>query len=72
MYLEHVNDNNVNIYILYTCYIVFILCISTSIILTFVLSNNIHYYLLNGKFPNIYGKKNYEIDVDNIFNKLTI
>ena len=38
----------------------------------FDLSNNIHYYLLNGKFPNMYKKKLLEIDVDNIFNKLTI
>ena len=41
MYLERINNNNVNIYILYTCdfhaqnNIVFILCIS---ILTFILS----------------------------------
>ena len=44
MYLERVNNNDVNIYILYTCdfhvqnNIVFILFISTGIILTFILS----------------------------------
>ena len=44
VYLESFNNNNVNIYILYTCdfqtqnNIVFILCISSSIILTFILS----------------------------------
>ena len=65
VYLERINNNNVNIYILYTCdfhaqnNIIFIFCISTCIILTFILSllfifnfnffdlsNNIHYYLL--------------------------
>ena len=44
MYLERVNNNIVIIYILYICdfhaqnKIVFIFCISTSIILTFILS----------------------------------
>ena len=44
VYLERVNDNNVNIYILCTCdfhpqnNILFIFCISTNIILTFILS----------------------------------
>ena len=84
VYLERVNINNVNIYILYPCdfhaqnNIVFIFYISNCIILTFILSllfifnynfffdlsNNIHYYLLNGKFPNMYNRKKYfEIDV---------
>ena len=44
VYLERINNNNVNIYILYTSdfhaqnNIVFILCISASIMLTFILS----------------------------------
>ena len=31
----------------------------------FDLSNKLHYYLLNGKFPN---KKNFEIHIGTIFN----
>ena len=38
----------------------------------FDLSNNLHYYLLNRKFTNMYGNFFLKIDVDIIFNTLTM